>query len=130
MIAKRIDLIVGNDNLASTLAKMLSGEINKIFVGSSSDLIKNRFWHIINDCCDKIESVRFLEVFSTIISNILRSKIYDFKYSSQYQTLLLKLLQKSEFIKSKYLASDLLDECLRLNLIKREHLQNLSQKLK
>lgn len=57
--------------------------------------MKSRFWHVLNDCIDKIEAGKFFESFSTIISNILRSKIYDFKFSTQYQSLLLKLIQRS-----------------------------------
>ena len=95
LIAKRIDLIVDNETLINALAKMMSAETSRIFVDNSSDLIKSRFWHILSDCLEKIETAKFLESFSTIISNILRSRIYDFKFSSQYQSLLLKLLQRS-----------------------------------
>lgn len=95
LISKKIDLIVANDNLLSGLSRMLSAETNNIFTDNSSDLIKSRYWHILCDCIDKVETGRFLEGFSTIVSNILRSKIYDFKFSTQYQSLLLKLIQKS-----------------------------------
>jgi len=95
LISKKIDLIVANDNLLSGLSRMLSAETNNIFTDNSSDLIKSRYWHILSDCIDKVETGRFLEGFSTIVSNILRSKIYDFKFSTQYQSLLLKLIQKS-----------------------------------
>ena len=61
---------------------------------------------------------------------MLKSNNYDFKYSEQYKSLLEKWLLKSEGVKGKHIAGSILTECLRLNLIKREHLPNLSQKLK
>lgn len=130
LVSKRVNLIAANDQLASSLGKLMAQEMSKIFGDNSSDLLKMKFWHVLNDCMEKMEPSKFLESFSFLISNILKSRIYDFKYSSQYQSLLSKLLPKADLIKSRFMASELLDECLRNNLIKRDQLRNLSQKIK
>lgn len=71
-----------------------------------------------------------METFSSVISNILKLNNYDFKFSSQYQSILVKLLQRSEALKGRYVLNDLLNECLRLNLIRRQDLESLGTKIK
>ena len=68
--------------------------------------------------------------FSSIINVVLKSVTYDFMYSSQYQSFLTKILHKAEYIRNRNVVSDLLDECLKLNLIKRGDIPNLSANLK
>lgn len=77
-----------------------------------------------------METTKFLDLFSGVINGVLRSNMYDLKFSSQYQTFLIKLLQRADSIKSKYIVNELLEESLKLNLIKREHIATLSAKLK
>lgn len=105
-------------------------ELNSIPEDSTTDPLKSKFWHILNESADKLEPSRYFDIFSTTIFAMLKSNLHMFKYSEQYKALLEKWLQKSEGIKGKHVAGELLTECLRLNLIKREHLVNLSQKLK
>lgn len=59
LITKRNDLIVGNDQLTSSLGKMMSFEMQTIFNENSSDQLKNRFWHVLSDLIDKTEPQKF-----------------------------------------------------------------------
>jgi len=104
----------------------MNREVNTIFEDNSSEVVRSRYWHILNDYLEKAEPQRFFDYFTQVINLILKSSTYQFRYSSQYQSFLLKILQKAEFIKNRYVTNDLLDECLKLNLIKREMAQNLN----
>lgn len=50
LIGKRMDLIIGNNNLTSSLVRLLTFEMNNIFSDNSTDLMKIRFWYILNEC--------------------------------------------------------------------------------
>lgn len=126
LVSKRLDLFLENNNLVSSLTQLMNREVNTIFEDNSSEVVRSRYWHILNDYLEKAEPQRFFDYFTQVINLILKSSTYQFRYSSQYQSFLLKILQKAEFIKNRYVTNDLLDECLKLNLIKREMAQNLN----
>jgi hypothetical protein len=104
-------------------------EILSIFESGSSEIIKSRFWHILNDCFEKLDPQVFFKNFSPLINHTIKSNSYSFVYSSQYQSFLLKVLQKAQHIQNRNLATDLMEECLKLNLIKRADIVNLSPNL-
>lgn len=63
----------------------------------------------------------FISTFSNVIHILLRSNIYNFSYSEQYQAILKKLLKNLDVL-NKYLSNSIVKECLKLNIIKRETL--------
>lgn len=126
LITKRFDLLLNDDELLRSTGSLMQNEVASIFESGNSELIKNRYWHVLNDCFEKLEPSKFFTHFNPVIILILKLATYDFMYSSQYHSFLLKLLQKSEHIKNRNLPSDLLEECLKLNLIKRADIPNLS----
>lgn len=108
LITKRFDLIENDDDALRYTANLMLSEINSIFERGSSEQFKNRYWHILNESFEKLEPSRFFANFALLISIILKMATYDFMYSSQYQSFLMKILKKAEHIKNKNIAADLL----------------------
>jgi hypothetical protein len=98
LITKRLDLIQKDEEILRRLQTLFQNELFYIFETGSSEQIKGRFWHILNDCLEKIEPKLFFKTFASNIRQILKMPMYDFMYSSQYQSFLLKVLQKAEHI--------------------------------
>jgi hypothetical protein len=129
LVLKRFDLIQKDESLIEMLSRLMHHEIMSIFEGGSSEVIRNRFWHLLNDSFEKLEPQVFFKNFSPLINHTIKSTGYSFVYSSQYQSFLLKILQKAQHIHNRNLATDLMEECLKLNLIKRADIANLSPNL-